>query len=110
MNQLLNRSRSRIIYFFSAFVLAMVSLCLVAKPALKAIYPLKYEDEIKKYSDAYSLDEHLVMAIISAESKFDENAVSPKGAKGLMQLKDETASWCMENFDIEKSLDNTLKW
>lgn len=105
MNQLLNRSRSRIIYFFSAFVLAMVSLCLVAKPALKAIYPLKYEDEIKKYSDAYSLDEHLVMAIISAESKFDENAVSPKGAKGLMQLKDETASWCMENFDIEKSLD-----
>ena len=105
MNQLTNKSKSRIIYFFSAFVLAIVSLCLVAKPALKAIYPLKFENEIKKYSDAYSLDEHLVMAIISAESKFNENALSPKGAKGLMQLKDETASWCMEHFNIENSTD-----
>ncbi len=105
MNQVQNKMRSRVIYSVSAFVLAIMSLCLIAKPVLSAIYPLKYEEAIKKYSEMYSIDEHLIMAIISVESKFRENAVSTKGAKGLMQLKDETALWCMENFNIEDSGD-----
>ena len=107
MNQNPYNMRSRVIYSVSAFVLALMSLCLVAKPALSAIYPLKHEDKIKKYSDEYALDEHMVMAVISAESKFRENAVSHKGAKGLMQIKDETALWCMEKFDIKNTDDKT---
>lgn len=34
----------------------------------------------------HSIDPALVMAVIHAESKFDSQAVSPKGAVGLMQL------------------------
>ena len=88
-----------IIFGIIAFFLAV---CLIFKPVMKWFYPVNYIDEIKKYSNQYNLDKHLLMAIISAESKFDEDAVRRKNAKGLMQLKEETARWCMEQFKIEE--------
>ena len=103
MNQLTYKKRCNVIYLISALILILLSVCLLIKPCLKAVFPLKYEDLIKKYSSMYDLDEFLVMALISAESKFDENAVSRKGAKGLMQLKDETKKWCIEKFEIDEN-------
>jgi soluble lytic murein transglycosylase-like protein len=46
---------------------------------------------IREAAETYSLDSGLIRAIIMAESMFDPFAVSPKGAKGLMQLMPETA-------------------
>lgn len=83
-----------------AVLLVIISLLFVAKPIMRKAYTLKYEDIIITCSNEYNLDKYLVMGIISTESKFDENAVSHKGAKGLMQLKDETASWCIKQFNI----------
>lgn len=50
----------------------------------------KYEPTIKKYSAEYSLDVSLVKAVIKSESDYDANAVSSKGAVGLMQLTPST--------------------
>ncbi|MDI6767150.1 MAG: transglycosylase SLT domain-containing protein [Bacteroidota bacterium] len=41
---------------------------------------------IKKYSDGFGVDFKLIMAIIKHESQFDQNAISARGAIGLMQL------------------------
>ena len=41
----------------------------------------------------HSLDQELVFAVIHAESRFKKNAVSQRGAKGLMQLMPATATW-----------------
>lgn len=105
MNQIPYKARSRFIYIISALVLVVTSVCLLAKPIMKIAYPLKFENIIYKYSNMYELDAFLVMALISAESRFDEKAVSHKNAKGLMQLRDETADWCIREFGIDESLD-----
>ena len=45
-----------------------------------------YDHWIRGASKKYALDPALVKAVIHAESRFDPFAVSPKGAKGLMQI------------------------
>lgn len=54
---------------------------------------------VEKYAVLYDLDERLLHAVIRAESDYDENAVSRKGAMGLMQLMPETGKkYGVENF------------
>jgi soluble lytic murein transglycosylase-like protein len=45
-----------------------------------------YDHWIRGASKKYALDPALVKAVIHAESRFDPLAVSPRGAKGLMQI------------------------
>ena len=59
---------------------------------MKIIYPQKYENFVKVYAEKYQVNENLIFAIIKAESNFNVNAESSKGAKGLMQLMEETAN------------------
>ena len=96
-------NRKRILRFFIAAVAVFLVFFFSVNPIMKLVFPLRYEDAIDKYSTQYSLDKFLVMGIISAESRFEEDAVSHKDAKGLMQLKEETAKWCVEKFDINTS-------
>ena len=83
-----------------SFVLALC-VTLALEPFMKFLYPLKYRDDIEECASVYYLDKYLVMGIISAESGFDSDAQSHKDAHGLMQLKDETALWCVENFELD---------
>lgn len=52
----------------------------------------RYDDLITHTSAKYDLDSSLVKAIIKAESNFNHRAVSPAGARGLMQLMPATAT------------------
>ena len=45
-------------------------------------------DTVARYSNIYGVPEKLIIAIIHNESAFNPKAISPKGAKGLMQLMD----------------------
>ena len=51
-----------------------------------------YAEEIRRASAAQGVDEALVRAVIHAESAFNFNALSNKGAQGLMQLMPDTAA------------------
>lgn len=91
------------LFVFMLFILSLFFLSMHI--TYNYIFPLKYENKIIQYSREYDLDSYLVMGIISSESGFDENAKSHKNAKGLMQLKEDTAKWCVEKFDMLVSYD-----
>lgn len=50
-----------------------------------------YDHLIHEISQSHSVEPALVKAVIRAESGFDRMAVSPRGARGLMQLMPRTA-------------------
>jgi soluble lytic murein transglycosylase len=54
-------------------------------------YLKDYGPIIEQASRQFSVESRLIKAIIKAESDFDHQAVSKKGAQGLMQLMPETA-------------------
>jgi soluble lytic murein transglycosylase-like protein len=54
--------------------------------------PQNLNDVINTISDRHHLDPDLISSVIHAESGFNPRAVSPKGARGLMQLMPQTAS------------------
>jgi len=45
-----------------------------------------FSDEIQAASEVFAVDDALIRAIIHAESAYQPDALSPKGAQGLMQL------------------------
>ena len=63
--------------------------------------PKEFESIINSCSLQYGVDTSLVKAVIQAESGYDPNAVSSKGATGLMQLMPKTA----QDLKVSNSLD-----
>lgn len=56
-----------------------------------SVNPAEFDQLIKSCSTKYGVDSCLVKAVIHAESGYNPNAVSSKGASGLMQLMPSTA-------------------
>jgi len=71
--------------------LALTALCLVAGyMAVSTRFPIRHMDVILEH--AGDLEPSLVLAVIMAESSFNERAESHVGAQGLMQLMPATAA------------------
>lgn len=67
----------------------------------KTLYPIKFKEEISIYSEKYNVDPFLIAAIIRVESKYNKNALSPKMAKGLMQIAPITGKWAASELGIK---------
>jgi len=74
-------------------------------------YPQGYWDSIVSYSRKYGQDPYFIAAIIRAESQFRAEALSPAGARGVMQVMPATGAWAAQRirvpgFDPNKLFDS----
>ena len=69
-------------------------------------YPMTYKDDIIQISNQYSIEPSLLSSIANVESGMKSDAISSKGAKGIMQLMPSTAKWLAEKLGVEYNEDN----
>lgn len=87
--------------FILSIVLILFATLLVESNIFKTIvYPKKYSIFVEKYSKEFNVEENLVYSVMKAESKFDKDATSRKGAKGLMQISDITRDWAIDELQL----------
>lgn len=67
--------------------------CMGRTPLAIARRADRYGEMINTYAEKYEVSPHLVRAVITEESCFNNKALSPVGAQGLMQLMPDTAKW-----------------
>ena len=72
---------------------------LEAEAAERAQHPLEYAGLITENALRQGLDPALVAAVILCESSFNPQAESRLGARGLMQLMEDTAAWVAHKLD-----------
>ena len=78
-----------------AVIFAVLSLSILF---FNVAFPLKYRKYIDVYAKQNNLSRELVSSLIKTESRFNKDAVSPKGCKGLMQIMPSTGKWICERY------------
>jgi soluble lytic murein transglycosylase len=71
-------------------------------------YPLGYPSWINQYAQKRNLDPAFLTAVILEESRFDPQAVSPAGARGLMQVLPATANQIVQRVKVNAYSDTLL--
>ncbi len=73
------------------------------------LYPLHYEQLVKKYAKQYKVDTALIFAMILEESRYRKDAISWAGAIGLMQIMPATGRELARRLNIRRFRTSMLK-
>ncbi len=91
-----------------AVAIIILSLCATALAFynlfLVITHPVKYKSDIVEISRQFDLEPSLVASVINVESSYKKHATSSKNAKGLMQVKDDTAEYLIDYYNLEYKL------
>ena len=91
------------------FLVLLVSAgLLLYRPLMQCAYPLHYKEIVLRHAAEHRVDPLLVTAIMHVESGFRPDAVSPKGAKGLMQIMPATGEWAAAQMGLESYSEEML--
>ena len=87
---------------------APAAMAPAASSAQPSLSPTELADAA---ADKYGLPRQLVRSVMAAESNFQQQAISPKGAIGLMQLMPETAALLgVDPFDPVQNVDGGTRY
>jgi len=102
----MNRSR------IAGIVLLAVGLSLPLSAIPQDPARKTYDPVVRKVAKRHGVEADLIHAIIRAESNYESTAVSPKGARGLMQLMPATGkAYGVNNFiDPEENIEGGTKY
>lgn len=87
---------------FMVFLIVVATLLIGVLRIGCFLYPKDYELTVKKFAEMYDVPSEVVFSVIKAESNYDENAKSSKGAIGLMQIMEPTGKWAAEKMGKEE--------
>lgn len=93
-----------ILVILTAFFFGSAIYRTVREKFLLNNYPIRYQQLVEKYAAENNVDKFLIYAIIKTESNFNSEAVSNMGARGLMQIMDETFQWIRFRLGDDESL------
>lgn len=80
-----------------------VSLLLALLPGLgRLLYPVPYRGAVEQAAAETGLDPYLIVSVMRVESGFNPRAVSPRGARGLMQVMPETGAWVARQLGVDR--------
>ena len=86
--------------------MAVLLLCLPAalRRVGQQLYPRRFDSVVETYAAEYQMDPLLIYTFIRTESGFDPMAESEVGARGLMQMTEETFEWIKTKLAPEENL------
>lgn len=84
-----------------------VALC-EGRRLIYDLYSQKYSGYVEHSAEEFDLDPLLVYAFICTESGFEPQAASDAGARGLMQITNETYSWIHSKLEPDTPEDFSL--
>ena len=87
----------RIVIFLLVVLLVVVGVTAVY---MYSTYRVEYRDIVAEICNECGVSTSLIFAIMKNESAFNVNALSSKGAIGIMQIMPSTASWIVDNSDL----------
>lgn len=107
------KRRKKGIFRFAAVILVLLILLVTGNTIYKAArekyllynYPIRYQQLVERYAAENRVDKALIYAVIKTESNFDSEAVSDVGARGLMQIMDDTFQWIRYRLGDNEELD-----
>ena len=85
-------------------LIAAVGLYFAYDRYLRSSHPIKYENYVERYARDNHIDKYLVYAVIKTESGFKPKAVSNVGARGLMQIMEDTFDWIKFRMDDDDAV------
>ena len=94
-----------VLFLLAVSVPAVLFLSWATREVKEQAYPLEYADIIRTAAKENGLDESLLRAVIWCESGYRPDAVSSIGARGLMQLTEDTFNWVRWRLDEEDMTD-----
>jgi soluble lytic murein transglycosylase len=68
---------------------------------LRVAFPRPYMDAVIASANEFGLDPLLIWSVMRVESRYNPNAVSPVGARGLMQIMPATQAWIEEQLGLQ---------
>ena len=92
--------KTLILIIISAFVFTSVTVV-----GAYAVFPCKYKNQVFSVCSKTQIKPELVFAVIKTESSFNQEKVSKKGARGLMQIMPSTANYVSELYFSNQSFD-----
>ncbi len=107
----MTKSRRYLVLLF--FLIALTGIFAVpglVRKLKKISYPMKYYQTVEHYAEEYEMDPMMIYAVIRTESGFDEKAQSDVGARGLMQITEETFAWIKLKIASDEPLEFDDLW